>query len=165
MLNNSNIYSIPIQAAGKLAIISRPARDEFLRESIESLKKEKIDTVISALMQYEESELGLSKEKEICKELKMDFLSFPIEDRAVPESFSAMQTFSKSIKERILLGQSVGIHCRAEIGRSSILCSCILFELGFSVDQAILLISESRKLKVPDTEEQVDWLINYFQFR
>lgn len=160
-----NIFPIPISAPGKIAIISRPAGNEFLLESIGFLKKEKFDIVLSALKQEEEFELGLKEENEICKQNGIQFISFPISDRDVPDSFILTKKLCLSMKEKIENGASIGVHCRAGIGRSSLLSSCILIHLGFKPDDAFRLISESRRLKVPDTKEQENWVYQYYEFK
>ena len=44
------------------------------------------------------------------------------------------------------------------IGRSTIIAGVILLEFGMSVEQIINKIREIRKIEVPDTEEQTQWL-------
>lgn len=58
-------------------------------------------------------------------------------------------------------GKSIGIHCRAGIGRSSLIAACVMIHLGFTSSNALSLISESRQLKVPDTIEQEKWVGEY----
>lgn len=157
-----NLYPVPISMKGKLIIVSRPVGNEFLEESIEFLKKEKISILVSALERKEEIELGLLNEKEFCEKKGIQFFSFPMEDRSVPESISSIKNFAYRLKEKIFAGESVGIHCRASIGRASLISACILHAFGYDVDSTLKLLSESRKRTIPDTKEQEDWIRNYF---
>lgn len=165
MISLLNIYPIPINVVGKLAIISRPYGYDRLDESIESLKDGGIDVVISALAQDEILELDLGLEKEICEKYKIQFLSFTIQDRGVPLSYQSMKKFCESVSYKIQEGLSIGIHCRAGIGRSSMIASCILLDLGIGIQEGIELISKSRRVRVPDTEEQMNWLYEYEKIR
>jgi protein-tyrosine phosphatase len=55
-------------------------------------------------------------------------------------------------------GNAVAVHCRAGIGRSSLIAACVLVLLGFAPGMAFDLIGKARGVKVPDTEEQRDWV-------
>ena len=58
-------------------------------------------------------------------------------------------------------GMNVAIHCRAGIGRSGVLASCILIRAGFSAEQAISKVGTARGIEIPDTEEQLKFIMNY----
>lgn len=90
------------------------------------------------------------------------FLQFSIEDRAVPANLSLFHSFCKTLALKMQGGQSIGIHCRAGIGRSSLIASCVMIHLRFTSSNALSLISESRNLKVPDTLEQEKWVMEYY---
>jgi protein-tyrosine phosphatase len=47
----------------------------------------------------------------------LSFERFPIPDRGVPVSADAAAQLFDSIASRIAIGRSVGVHCRAGIGR------------------------------------------------
>jgi hypothetical protein len=50
------------------------------------LQRAGIDVVVSALTAAENEELGLVEESRCCQSRGIEFLSFPIEDRSVPNS-------------------------------------------------------------------------------
>jgi protein-tyrosine phosphatase len=50
------------------------------------------------------------------------------------------------------------VHCRAGIGRSSLIAACVLVLLGLAPAMAFDRIGKARGLKVPDTEGQRDWV-------
>jgi protein-tyrosine phosphatase len=84
----------------------------------------------------------------------VEFLSFPIEDRSVPSSFSEFKALVHSVAEYLRGGKAVAVHCRAGIGRSSMIVAAALIQNGFSVDAAFGAIEEARGCPVPDTSEQ-----------
>jgi predicted protein tyrosine phosphatase len=51
------------------------------------------------------------------------------------------------------------IHCRAGIGRTSVVATGVLLHAGFEVTEAFEKISEIRGVQVPDTQEQYDWVL------
>ena len=51
-------------------------------------------------------------------------------------------------------GRAVAVHCRAGIGRSSMIVASALIRNGLSPESAFRAIEESRGCNVPDTPEQ-----------
>jgi hypothetical protein len=70
----------------RLAIIPRPRGQDWLPDDISLLWRAGIDIVVSALTAAENEELGLVEESRCCQSRGIEFLSFPIEDRSVPNS-------------------------------------------------------------------------------
>jgi len=122
------------------------------------LRREGIDVLVSMLTSAESEELGLLEERSACHHAGIDFVSFPIPDREVPGSFPELQQLVTQLRQKIRSGKSIGAHCRAGIGRSSLLLAAILCAEGLSARAAFELISEARGLQVPDTSEQVQWI-------
>jgi protein-tyrosine phosphatase len=142
----------------RLGIMARPRGDDWLEEEIENLKKRNVDNLVSLLAKDEVFELGLQKEEVICKSHNITFINFPIPDRGVPKTDDKVDNILNHLINKIKEGNSVVIHCRMGIGRSSIIAASILLKTGFNADDAINLISQVRGLKVPDTEQQLAWL-------
>jgi hypothetical protein len=109
----------------RLAILPRPRGYDWLADDIAAAQRAGVNVIVSALTEAESQELGLSEEARCCSESTIEFLSFPVEDRSLPESEGGLNTFIDSLDERVKQGKSVAIHCRAGIGRSSILCACL----------------------------------------
>jgi hypothetical protein len=80
------VYWINLPMAGRLGIMARPRAGDWLDDEISGWRAQSIDIIISLLEQEEVSELGLQREAGLCREQGMEFLSFPIPDRGVPES-------------------------------------------------------------------------------
>jgi protein-tyrosine phosphatase len=53
------------------------------------------------------------------------------------------------------------VHCRASIGRSSLLLAALLTDEGLKPDEAFRRLTKARGLKVPDTNDQVRWVERY----
>jgi len=151
-----------IQAEGvRLAITLRPRGGDWLEDDIRLLKRAGVDVIVSALTPAEAEELGLLEESRHCKNSGLEFLSFPIEDRSVPASFEEFDGLLNSVIHRLRRGKTVGVHCRAGIGRSSIIAASVLVRIGLSVDSAFRAVQEARGCAVPDTPEQKQWVQAY----
>jgi protein-tyrosine phosphatase len=81
-----------------------------------------------------------------------------VEDRSVPSSFSGFSHLVHSLSEYLRTGKAVAVHCRAGIGRSSMIVAAALIQNGFSVETAFRAIEEARGCPVPDTPEQRQWM-------
>jgi protein tyrosine/serine phosphatase len=58
-------------------------------------------------------------------------------------------------------GKAVAIHCRAGIGRSSLIAACVLVLNGYDARSSFDTILKARGLGVPDTEVQRDWVFTF----
>jgi len=145
----------------RLAILPRPRGWDWLSDDIAAARRAGVDVIVSALTETENQELGLSEEGKCCKETATEFLSFPIEDRSMPDSEESLDAFIDSLDKRVKQEKSIAIHCRAGIGRSSMLCACLLVRQGFSAESALQKIQQARGCAVPDTTEQRKWVESF----
>jgi protein-tyrosine phosphatase len=102
----------------------------------------------------------LQREAGLCRASGIEFVSFPIPDRGVPDVQQTLE-IARSIAGNIAGGRSVAVHCRAGIGRSSMIAACAMICSGIEVAEALTLIRAARGVIVPDTEEQRDWIIAF----
>lgn len=143
---------------GRLTIMPRPAGGPDLESSLEELAAQQIGVIVSLLTLFEEVELGLEEEASLCNSVGIEFVSFPIPDRGLPESAQAVQKLVELVSVRLTEGKSVAIHCRMGIGRSGMIAACILAHQGLEVMKAFEAIGQARGVKVPDTAEQRAWV-------
>ena len=62
--------------------------------------------------------------------------------------------------KQIDAGANLLVHCHAGIGRSGLLAAGILLHCNLNPQQAFAHVSKMRGVRVPETPEQEDWLIN-----
>jgi protein-tyrosine phosphatase len=155
----TKIYWVHDFANGaKLGIMPRPRGGDWLEEEIIKFKKQNIGTWVSLLEQHEINELGLRDQQTLSSKHELEYINFPIVDRSIPEKGSKIDALIETLYQKTKTGNSVVIHCRMGIGRSSIIAGCILLKAGFKTDQILQKITSARGLKVPDTDQQVQWL-------
>lgn len=138
--------------------MARPRAGDWLDDEISGWRAEGIDVVVSLLEREEVSELDLQREADLCRAQGMEFISFPIPDRGVPSSLREAAALIGSIETRINDGKAVAVHCRAGIGRSSLIAACALVRLGTEATAAFEAISKARGVIVPDTDGQREWV-------
>lgn len=148
----------PYWITSRLAIVPRPRGEEWLDGELSALQEAGIDVVVSMLEAEEARELGLSREGSSAREIGLTFLNFPVPDGGVPLDTSSFVRFLEKLEHLIASGKSVGVHCRACIGRASITSASLLIRSGVPPEDAWRQISAVRGCSVPDTIEQRDWV-------
>lgn len=119
-----------------------------------------IDKIVSLLEPDEAADLGLVGEAAACSGHGIDFAQFSIPDRGVPE-LGAFRSLVEKLIHDLNAGTNIAIHCRAGIGRTGILASCILIRSGVEAEQAIRQISMARGVNIPDTEKQMEYILTF----
>ncbi len=143
---------------GAIGIMARPRAADWLEDEIQSWQYAGVALTVSLLEREEVTELGLEGEESLCASHQIQFRSFPIPDQGTPPSYNAVHTICEQINSVRTADQKVAVHCRAGIGRSSIVAACSLVICGRTARDAFGLISQARGLIVPDTDEQIHWV-------
>lgn len=154
----TNLYWIESGTCGRLATMARPRAGDWLEDEVRNLKTAGIHTVVSLLEDSEVAELGLEHERTTCEAAGLAFRSFPIGDRDVPAPDQHTRDFIRALRDELLPGRSIAIHCRIGIGRASVMAAAVLRLLGVTAEDALARIAAARGLPVPDTEEQRAWV-------
>lgn len=158
-----SIYWIELPGV-RLGIMARPVAMIGWSMTCALLSRGGVDVIVSALTASEAEELGLIAEAEGCARNDLLFIQFPIEDRSLPEHSAEFEQFVKKLLEHLRKERSLVIHCRAGIGRSSLIAASVLTKMGLSADQAFRLIERARGCPVPDTPEQRKWVEQHSGF-
>jgi protein-tyrosine phosphatase len=160
----NTIYWIDGAWPGRVAITARPRGGDWLADEVESWRQAGFDVIVSLLTPPEVEELGLTQEAVFIQDAGLRFISFPIEDRAVPVSQKLTAAVVSNLASWVLEGKNIGIHCRQGIGRSSLMVSCLLVALGSDPEIALLRTATARGCAVPDTEEQRQWIYSFARY-
>jgi protein-tyrosine phosphatase len=156
----ATIYPITDATPNHIAIVARPRGNDWLGEEISALSREGIDILVSMLTGEEAEELGLNRESAECAAAGIGFVNVAIPDRSVPSDRNAFLRSVDELATRVREGRYLGVHCRASIGRSSVLAASILVRLGWDAKAAFDAIESARGCSVPDTSEQKQWVIS-----
>lgn len=154
----ADIYPVREFDGISISIMPRPRSGDWLEDEICDWRQAGLGAVVSLLEPAEVAELGLDAEPDLCANHEIEFFSFPIPDRGVPASVVTFDSFLAPLVSRVRGGASIGVHCRAGIGRSGLTVACILVRAGIPYPLTFPAISRARRVKVPDTEQQEQWV-------
>jgi protein-tyrosine phosphatase len=148
----------PFWITPEIAIVPRPRGGDSLDKEMAALRKAGVDILVSMLEPSEATELGLDREEAAARKAGLQFVNFAVTDRSVPSSVARFETFVFELQREIEKGKRIGVHCRACIGRSSVVAASLLIRSGMPGERAWQQIEKVRGCRVPDTQEQRDWV-------
>ncbi len=152
-----DLYWIPGPWRGKLAIVTRPRGGDWLDDEAAGWRRAGVDAVVSLLESEESAQLDLLDERRAAEDHGVQFISFPIPDRGVPASTPDAVSLMTRIVAALEEGKKVAVHCRQGIGRSGLIAAGVLITSGLKPDEAIRVVSASRRATVPETAGQLRW--------
>ncbi len=153
---HSTLYWIDAPGPLRLAIMARPRAGDWLEDEIAHWRDSGVGIVMSLLERHEVEDLELQREATLCAENGIEFRSFPIPDRGLPADTGEALRFIASVAAT---GKPVAIHCRAGIGRSSLMAAAMLVGGGMEPAAALAAIGAARGVPIPDTDAQRDWVL------
>ncbi len=144
-----------------LAIVLCPRGGDGLEDELRRFRTAGVQTLVSLLEDDEAAWLGLAKEGPLAEHVGMTFLSYPIPDVHVPPDTDSFRAFVAGLANRLREGERMGVHCRGSVGRATVTAACTLMHLGWEPETALQAIEEARGCTVPDTAEQLRWILRY----
>jgi protein-tyrosine phosphatase len=157
----STLYVIETGEAGQLATMAHPKGGGWLDDEMTGLREAGVEVLVSALMPDEYALLDLSDEPAAARAAGLEFLQFPVLDADVPEGTDTARDLTARLAEDVRAGRFVVAHCRAGIGRCSMLAGATLIRLGNTPDEAWQRVRAARGLPVPDNARQEEWLYRF----
>jgi protein-tyrosine phosphatase len=157
----SALYVIETGTDGRLATMARPYGGAWLDADLAGLRAAGVDVLVSALTPDEYPILDLDAEPAAARGAGLEFLRFPIPDTDIPGDLSAAGDLARRLAGEVRAGRFVAAHCRAGIGRCSMLAGATLVLLGVAPDAAWQRIRAARGIPVPDNARQEQWLHDF----
>lgn len=125
--------------------------------TLESLRVQGVDGIVSLLPVEESISLGLSDQASACAQLGLWFERHEIIDFGLPDP-AYFVPMIRDLATRVRNGAQIAVHCRAGIGRSGMTVVATLMALGMDAETAVAQVSAARGVSVPDTAEQLVFL-------
>jgi protein-tyrosine phosphatase len=157
----TKLYWLDEAWPGRIALSARPRGGDWLTDEIGDWKRAGIGAVLSLLELQEERDLGLPSEAAEVRGQGLEFLTYPIPDRHVPNLEAKLAQVLEKLDNTLSKGKNVVIHCRQGVGRSGLVAACLLVKKGMSPGAAVEKVSVARGVAVPETEEQREWIDHY----
>lgn len=158
MTRPPDLFRIPTDTPGRLAISTRPRGGDWLTDEVAGWKRVGITVIVSLLESEEERDLGLTDEAMECAAHGVRFIAVPVPDRGTPTNTAAFYDAVCTVADGLDCGGQVLVHCRQGIGRSGLFAIAVLYAIGTPLDDAIRAVTVSRGRPVPETPEQTAWL-------
>jgi protein-tyrosine phosphatase len=157
----AEIYWVTEIYSARLATMPKPRGGDWLEDEIISLRGMGVDVLVSLLTDEEIIEVSLADEALHCANNRIEFLRFPIPDHSVPPLNKKTAEFIHELAQRLAAGKSIAIHCRAGLGRSSMIAACVMVLAGIDPNSVFDQIGAVRGFTVPDTQEQRDLVAKF----
>ncbi|MFF3595907.1 phosphatase domain-containing putative toxin [Kitasatospora indigofera] len=158
------LFTVDHPGPGRLSTMARPRGNDWLDDEMAALRACGVDILVCALTGPELDELGLADEPRAAAAAGLRFVATPVPDRTVPDLAAILPTLH-TLAAQLRDGAHVVTHCRAGIGRSSLLAAALLVLGGVDPDTAWQRIERARGLAVPDTAEQREWTTALLEHR
>ena len=143
---NLNKINIAGQEAGIVltAFPGRTAQNDFsikeMQRVLDYLEAQNCYFFISLVQDHEYNQFcsKLVFRKELAKR-PLKWLRFPILDMSIPDKniLVKLDSFRPNFVDSFQSGSSIAVHCKGGLGRSGIIAAMILFDLGFTSQDAI----------------------------
>jgi protein-tyrosine phosphatase len=155
-----SLHEVEWAGPGRLATMARPPGGDDLPAAMAALAASGVEVLVSALRADEAELLELTGEPAAAAAAGLEFVNLPILDGGVPEpaAMPAVRRLVDRLADELRAGRFVVTHCRAGIGRCSMLAGATLVRLGVTPAQAWRMVREARGLPVPDNPDQEAWL-------
>jgi hypothetical protein len=112
MIMRPDIFWVEGPWRARLPELPRPRGADWLADEIKAWHRAGIQVIVSALTKEEETELELTREADLCKSHRIEYLAFPVADRGVPASVRATTELVRQLEKKLGEGENVAIHCR-----------------------------------------------------
>ena len=142
---------------GKLFLTSMPGRCEPIEQFLMEIDEHEIDHILCLVSDEEIAEKSPDYLEAIQRgTIPARLWQHEIPDYGVPEQpFEILQAV-ESMKQILIRGESVVIHCAAGIGRTGMVAVLLLTRLGLSLPTATRAIEQAGS--TPETKEQWDFI-------
>ncbi|MBL6875765.1 MAG: dual specificity protein phosphatase family protein [Chitinophagales bacterium] len=160
---NFKIYHIPTRQDGQIYAFAGPLNNRVKDFAVKYLNTLGVKIVVNLLSESENNVHALKNQRKTYEALNIKLEEFPIQDFNTPASPDNFKKLIRFLSDEVIAGKSIGIHCMAGVGRTGILAVSLLCALGMGTQEAMEHVSQHRECKIPDTEEQMQWLQEFNQ--
>lgn len=151
------LFTMSPIGTGRVSTMARPRGGDWLEDEMKGLREAGVEVLVSMLILSEETEFALTGERAAADQVGIEFVALPTPDRGTP-SVAEFNALLSRLDVALQEGRHVAVHCRAGIGRSSLVAAGLLIKNGASAEDAWRVVATARGLDVPDTPEQRAWL-------
>jgi protein-tyrosine phosphatase len=145
-----------------------PNNDGMLSNSIHALLSTGRNTFVNLVSMEERSSLFDYTSIVMRHVSNPIFIYYEIPDQRLPSDLNSYRELIQHLHTLVNEGRRIYIHCRGGHGRSGIVAACLLIHMGYSSEEALVLVSNAHKTReyipdypCPQTADQVEFVRNY----
>ncbi len=84
------IYKVKEIEKSMLSVMAKPVSGEWIEDEFIGFARLGIDKIVCLLENFEQQEVGLASEEALCNKNSIEYASFPIPDRSLPNTEQAI---------------------------------------------------------------------------
>jgi len=150
---NSNIYMGPVPGSTKISRSNCKVYSRDLQHDIQEIKKLNIEHIICMMENHEFHKNKTGNYPLIVHQSGINISQYSIVDGSIP-TLEVMHKMVMNLRNSIIQGKNVLIHCMGGVGRTGTLASCFLVYCGFEPELAISFVQERRKGTITRPNQQ-----------
>lgn len=154
--NNGNIYASC--APGKKDPKKGYNRD--LSQDFNTINKHNIDIIVCLIEDFEFGHLSIEAYPQYLAKYGIKIIHYPIVDHNIPTNLDTFQSLILTICDYFSRGYNILVHCRGGVGRTGIVCACVLINFLNDPEEAINIVRENRPGALKN-RFQHDFIRNY----
>lgn len=143
----------PLLNLGLTICPGRVDRGRNLALDLQTMVDEGVSTIVGCLTTSEMDWLDVPDLMSEARKLGIEYIHEPFLDQAVP-GVETMENLVEIIDKRLGNGRKTIIHCVAGLGRSGTVAASVLVKKGYSADESIRLVRESRGPRAIESKAQ-----------
>jgi len=139
--------------------------DRDIGVDLQALKVWGASIIVSLMEKFEFDMLGVPELEQEAQNAGIDWVHLPIKDVSAPggEFMSTWANLTKQLQRRLSRGHRVVIHCRGGLGRTGVVASLLLLDLGWSAQAALNAVRRARPGAI-ETWEQEQYVHTYLPY-
>ena len=152
-----------LTSPGRLGLTILPGRRDLgrnLDEDLDLLESEGIAAVVVLVPRPELASYGVPDLVDALEAREFEVRELPILDQKVPTA-TDLRELTRWLRQRLVAGDRVLIHCVGGLGRTGTVAACTLIERGLGADEAIAAVRAARTSRAIETKLQEDFVRNW----
>ncbi len=154
---------LPLENGAKVIFTPCPGtKGASLEASVMTLKDAHATSIVSAMFDEEMQNLNAEALPQVCQDNEISWYQLPLGDDMGPDEhfFQAWQLHKDSLISRLRNQEILAVHCKGGSGRTGLLISLLLIELGYSKPEVKSLVQSMRPHALTKPE-QLNFFENY----